>query len=187
MNNLLQFVANRTVLSQVLESEIIAKFKTIQVKKGEIILSEDRTARYLYFIESGMIHNFYYHDGRKISSWFYAENQFITAWSSFLSQTPSFEYIECLEDCVLQRISFHSYQELIASFPAFNNFARVLTEEILSFIDQFSKSWSFLSAQEKYQLLHQYFPEIELRVKLGMIASFLGISQETLSRIRAKK
>jgi hypothetical protein len=51
----------------------------------------------------------------------------------------------------------------------------------------YSKGYMFLSAKDKYQLLNEYFPNIELRVKLGQIASFLGISQETLSRIRAGK
>jgi hypothetical protein len=57
---------------------------------------------------------------------------------------------------------------------------------MLIFLDEFNKGWSFLSAKEKYQTLLFYFPDIELRVKLGYIASFLGISQETLSRLRAK-
>lgn len=83
-------------------------------------------------------------------------------------------------------ITYDKYQKLIADFPAFGNFARLLAEEALAFLDYFSKSWSFLSASEKYALLQQYFPNIEQRVKLGQIATFLGISQETLSRIRKK-
>jgi len=57
---------------------------------------------------------------------------------------------------------------------------------MLIFLDEFSKGWSFLSAKEKYQSLLSYFPDIELRVKLSYIASFLGISQETLSRLRTQ-
>ena len=150
-------------------------------------MKEQQRATYLYFIEKGLLHNYYLHQGRQVSSWFYLEHQFITAWSSFYGQTPSFETIECLEEVVLYRISYTHYQQLIADFPAFAHFARRLAEEMLTTIDVFSKSWSFLSAKEKYQLLQTYFPGIELRVKLGLIASFLGISQETLSRIRAGK
>ena len=100
---------------------------------------------------------------------------------------PSFEEIECLEDCILYQISYNNYQRLIADFPAFGNFARLLAEEMLAFLDEFSKGWSFLTAKEKYKLLLSYLPDIELRVKLGHIASFLGITQETLSRLRAQK
>ncbi|OHX64795.1 hypothetical protein NH26_22680 [Flammeovirga pacifica] len=150
-------------------------------------MSANQTAKYLYYIEKGALHNYYYHEGKQVSSWFYLEDQLITSWYSFYSQEPSFENIECLEDCTLYRISYSDYQLLIDEFPAFGNFARLLSEEMTAVLDYFSKSWSFLSAKEKYIMLDEYFPKIELRVKLGYIASFLGISQETLSRIRAGK
>ncbi|MEO0731690.1 MAG: Crp/Fnr family transcriptional regulator [Bacteroidota bacterium] len=186
MQSLLQYVSTRAYLSPTLQERILSSFEIVRVKKGDKILSDDRRARYLYFIEEGILHNYYYHDGRKISSWFYAEHFFVTAWYSFYTQKPSFEEIECLEDCVLYRISYVDYQALIADFPAFGNFARLLAEEMLAFIDEFAKAWSFMSAKEKYEMVQKHFPGIELRVKLGLIASFLGISQETLSRIRKR-
>lgn len=187
MQKLLEYISKRAFITPELQSRITTDFQQIETQKGDILLQEGNRARYLYFIEKGILHNYYYHDLRQVSSWFYCENQFITSWFSFYSQKPSFETIECLEDCILYRISYTDYQKLIADFSAFGNFARLLSEEILTLLDEFSKSWSFLSAKEKYQLLHRHFPQIELRVKLGLIASFLGISQETLSRIRAEK
>lgn len=187
MQTLLQHISKNTYIAPELQNRIITDFQEITPQKGDTILKEGNPARFLFFVEEGILHNYYYHDGRQISSWFYAENQFVTSWSSFYSQKPSFENIECLENCILYRISYTDFQKLIADFPAFGNFARLLVEEILTILDEFSKSWSFLSAKEKYELLHRYFPQIELRVKLGLIASFLGISQETLSRIRAGK
>lgn len=187
MQNLLQNIAARTYLSPEVKERITASFELVNLKKGEKLLSEHQRARYLYFVEKGLLHNYYHHDGRQISSWFYAENAFVTAWHSFYTQKPSYEGIECLEDCTLLRISHADYQTLIADFYTFGNFARLLAEEMLAFLDEFSKAWSFLSARDKYALLRQHFPSIELRVKLGLIASFLGISQETLSRIRAGK
>ncbi|WP_075343476.1 Crp/Fnr family transcriptional regulator [Tenacibaculum agarivorans] len=187
MENLLKYIAERAYISSDLRNEISSCFELVEAKKGDLLLKEGAVAHYLYFIEEGVLHNYYYHDGRQISSWFYTEEQFVTAWSGFYMQKPSSETIECLEDCTLYRITYKNYQKLIADFPSFGNFARLLAEEMLVFIDQFSMSWSFLSAKEKYELLKSYFPQIELRVKLGLIASFLGISQETLSRIRAEK
>ncbi|MEM9546445.1 MAG: Crp/Fnr family transcriptional regulator [Bacteroidota bacterium] len=187
MKNLLQNITTKTHLSVELAEEIKSRFKPIETAKGDKLLLQDRKADYLYFIEKGILHNYYFQDGRQVSSWFYREDQFITSWYSFYSQAPSFEEIECLEDCVLYRISYSNYQRLIADFPAFGNFARLLAEEMLSFLDHFSKGWAFLSAREKYQLLTEYFPDIEQRVKLGYIATFMGISQETLSRIRSKR
>ncbi|MCT4629104.1 Crp/Fnr family transcriptional regulator [Winogradskyella sp.] len=187
MQDLLLYISERAYVTPELKKAIFTAFQTIEVKKGDTILEEGQRAKYMYFVNKGILHNYYHHDGRQVSSWFYFENQFITAWSSFYSQKPSFETIECIEDCILFRVSYSDYQKLIADFPAFGNFTRLLAEEILVILDEFSKSWSFLSAKEKYQSLRSYFPQIELRVKLGLIASFLGISQETLSRIRAEK
>lgn len=187
MQNLLQSISKKAFINTELRKEIINKFQLVETKKGDYILEKNNRANYLYFIEKGVLHNYYYHEERQVSSWFYVENQFITAWHSFYTQKSSFESIECLEDCTLYKISYSDYQKLIADFPAFGNFARLLSEEILAIIDEFSKSWSFLSAKEKYELLQTNFPKIEQRVKLGLLASFMGISQETLSRIRKEK
>jgi CRP-like cAMP-binding protein len=187
MQRLLQYISTRGFIDTSLRERIHQDFKQIELQKGDKLLEQDQQCRNLYFIDQGVIHNYYYQDGRKVTSWFYTEDQFVTAWYSFYSQQTSFEEIECLEDCTLFAISFGKYQKLIADSPAFGNFARLLAEEGLSFLDYFSKGWSFLSAKEKYNILKTHFPKIEQRVKLGQIASFLGISQETLSRIRGKK
>ncbi len=187
MQSLLQYISTRCFIDPKLRERIEDYFNRTEIRKGDILLNHNKIAGKLWFIETGLIHNYYYHDGKQISSWFYPENQFVTSWYSFYLQKPGFEIIESLEDSVLYTINYQNYQKLIADFPAFGNFARLLAEDMLAFLDYFSKSWSFLSASEKYQLLQDYFPNIEQRVKLGQIASFLGISQETLSRIRSKK
>ncbi|WP_234859088.1 Crp/Fnr family transcriptional regulator [Aquimarina aquimarini] len=187
MQNLLQEISNRCFVNPELQQRITTDFEIFEIKKGNTLLEQGNKANHLYYIHKGVLHNFYYHAGKQTSSWFYAEDHFITSWYSFYAQKQSFESIEALEDCVLYRISYTKYQKLIADSPAFGNFARLLAEEMLSFLDEFSKGWSFLSAKEKYQVLQTYFPNVEQRIKLGFIASFLGISQETLSRIRAEK
>ncbi len=186
MQNLLQYISTRCFVNPELRQRVHHDFEKNEVPAGKILLEYNRVANKLYFVEQGLIHNYYYHDGKEVTSWFYSENQFATAWYSFYTQKSSFEEIRCLEESVLYVISYDKYQKLIADFPSYGNFARLLAEEMLSFLDYFSKSWSFLSAKEKYNLLQEYFPNIEQRVKLGQIASFLGISQETLSRIRSK-
>lgn len=185
MENLLREIGYRCFLSPDLQERIKSDFKRTEFKKGDQILTQGNKSNNLFFIESGVLHNYYYHGGKQVSSWIYFDNQFITSWYSFFTQKQSFESIECLEDAILYEISYENYQKLIREFPAFGNFARLLAEEILVFTEEFSKGWSFLSAKEKYHLLLSHYPNIELIVKLGYIASLLGISQETLSRLRA--
>ena len=139
MQKLFQNISTRAYLGPELKERIESSFEIVRIQKGDKILYENKHARYLYFIEKGILHNYYYHDGRQISSWFYAEKFFVTAWHSFYTQKPSYEEIECLENCVLYRISYADYQTLIADFPAFGNFARLLAEEMLAFLDEFFK------------------------------------------------
>lgn len=152
-----------------------------------MVLSDGQTCRKLYFLEKGTLRTFYYHMERDITSWFYKEGNLMSSWYSFYNQTPGFEYIETLEDTTLWAISYQKYQQLLQRSFEFQQFGRLLAEEQVAFIDYYSKGYMFLSAKEKYNLLIAHFPDIELRVKLGHIASYLGISQETLSRIRAGK
>ena len=187
MQTLLQYISTRCYVDTQLREKINTSFERIELSKDTCLLKQDQVAKKLYFVEQGVLHTYYYHDGKQITSWFYTEELFVTSWYSFYTQKPTFEEIVCLEDCVVYSISYDQYQKLIADSPAFGNFARLLGEESLAFLDYFSKAWSYLSAKEKYELLLEYLPNIEQRVKLGHIASFLGISQETLSRIRAKK
>ncbi|WP_196894952.1 Crp/Fnr family transcriptional regulator [Aureivirga marina] len=187
MENLLREIGKKCPINVELKERIQSDFKLVETKKKEILLEQGNIANHLYFIEKGVLHNYYFFKNKKVSSWFYAENRFVSSWYSFFSQKQSYEEIECLEDCVLYKISYQDYQKLIKDFPAFNNFARLLSEEIIVFFGEFSKGWAFLTAKEKYDLLLSYSPTIELRIKLGFIASFIGVSQETLSRIRAGK
>lgn len=187
MQSLLQQIAVSAFITPELKARIQQDFHLVKYKKGDLVLEEKSRANYLYFIQNGTLHNYYHYNGKQITSWFYLENQFVTSWHSFYGQKSSFESIECLEDCTLYQISYRDYQKIITDFPAFGNFARTLAEHILVTIDHISKNWSFLTAKEKYQIFQEYFPKLELKVKLGLISSFLGISQETLSRIRAKK
>lgn len=188
MEDVLKYLRLRTEVPSELDQAIQAKAVKEQLGKKEVIARANQVCRKLYFISSGCIRSYYYgKNDKQVSSWFYEEQQFVTCWSSFYSGQTSFEYLETVEDCELYSIDASDFQELIRNYPAFERFARLLVEEQLVFLDTYFKGYMFLSAKERYDLLLSYFPGIELRVGLGHIASFLGISIETLSRIRSHK
>ncbi|MEO1257527.1 MAG: Crp/Fnr family transcriptional regulator [Bacteroidota bacterium] len=162
-------------------------FQTTTFSKGDSLLKTGQYCRTLYYLESGTVRSFFLNDGKDITSWIYREDQFFTAWYSFLNQESSFENIEALETSVVQYISHENLQQLYKSDPAFEKIGRLIVEEQFAFLDLYSKGYSFMTAKEKYDLFLSYFPDITLRVNLGHLASLLGISQETLSRIRKKK
>lgn len=180
-------IATRISIPPTVMEAILDKFETKTLKKGAYLLQSGATCKYLYFIEKGCARTYAESPEREITSWFYPEDHFVTSWYSFLQQQPSFEYVQMLEESVVRMISYESLQELYRSYPEAERMGRLIMEEQLSFIDYFSRGYLFLTAKERYELLLSYFPEAPLRVKLGHIASFLGITQETLSRIRSQK
>lgn len=187
MTDLIENISSRIQVSDELKTAILGYFKREKVEKNTVLLRENAFCRRIYFLEEGTVRTYYHHDQKEISSWFYQEGMFFSSWYSFYQQQPSYEYIETLEDCVIHSIDYLNFQKLLNESHDFERFGRILAEEQTAFVDLYSKGYMFYSAKERYQLLLDYFPNVELKVKLGHIASFLGISQETLSRIRAGK
>ena len=187
MNKLIQYIQAKVHLDDALKNLLEEFFHYQEIEKNTLLLEENKYARRLYFIEEGLVRTFYYEKGKDISSWFYQEGQFITSWYSFYNQKVSFEYIETLENCKMYVIDYFSYQKLLKEHPKFDRFGRLLAEEQLSFLEYYSKGYMFMSAKEKYDWLLSFFPDVTQRVNLGHIASLLGISQETLSRIRKER
>lgn len=186
MEKLLEHFKTKIRVSEDLKTALEKHFEYEKIEKDQYLLKEKQYCRRLYFLESGTVRTFYYDKGKDITSWFYRENQFFSSWYSFYNQEQSFEYIIAVENSSLYSIEYSNYQKLLQSFPKFERFGRLLAEEQTAFIDFYSKGYLFMSAKEKYDLLHTFFPDITMRVNLGHIASFLGITQETLSRIRRK-
>lgn len=187
MSTLLNYIGNYTRVSTELAKDLQEVVETDGYSKGHLLLNEGRVCYRLYFLVKGTARTFYYQDGKDLTSWIYPEQIPFTSWSSFLSREPSFEYIEILEDAIVESISSDQLGSLYEKYPKFERFGRRLVEEQLRFLDQFYKGYMFMTAREKYDLLNAFFPDVTLRVNLGHIASFLGVSQETLSRIRRKK
>ncbi len=187
MDKLLQNIKDKIKIATELENAIEAAFTYEAIAKNTLLLREGQYCRKLYFLSKGTVRTYYFHKDKDTTSWFYRENQFLSSWYSFYTQEASYENIEAVEDCEVYWITYDNYQKLFIDYPKFERFGRLLAEEQSAFIDAFSKGYMFMSAKERYDSLLAVFPDISLRVNLGHIASFLGISQETLSRIRSKK
>ncbi|WP_296386836.1 Crp/Fnr family transcriptional regulator [Winogradskyella sp.] len=186
MNEFINFIKKYINLSQDAENEITNLILTEEVPKGYNLLKEGKTCERLYYILKGTVRTYHYQNGKDITYWIYPENSMITSWHSYILRKPSSEYIETTEDSILISISYNQWQELYLKHPKLERFGRLILEEQMALIDDFFKGYYFLSAKEKYTLLTTAFPSITQRANLGHIASMLGISQETLSRIRGK-
>lgn len=174
-------------MSQEFENSLKNSLTRETIPKKQLILKEGQTAQYMYFVEKGCLRGYYLKDGNEINSWFMKEGDFVISIVSFYTQTPSEEMIETLEDCVLWSIPHQKLNELYLQYPGFNIVGRLLTERYYVLSEQRTQNLRKKTADERYRQLVTSFPDISNRVPLKFIASYLGISFETLSRLRAKK
>lgn len=186
MEEFIKYIKQYINLSIEAEKDIFNLALLENASKGHLLLKEGKTCERLYFIEKGTVRTYHYQDAKDITYWIYPENSMITSWHSYILRKPASEYIETTEDSILISLSYNQWQELYLKYPILERFGRLILEEQMALIDDFFKGYYFLSAKEKYALLTSAFPTITQRANLGHIASMLGISQETLSRIRGK-
>jgi CRP-like cAMP-binding protein len=173
-------------ISKPLEDEINSILNKISFKKGETVINLDGRCDNLYFIEKGFLRGYYFDEEKEITNWFAQESEFATCFYSFISNKPSFEIIQALEDCELVQLSYSSLQNLYSKFPETERIGRIITENYYIKLEERILNLQFKTAKERYQKLSATKALILQRASLGQIASYLGITQETLSRIRAE-
>jgi CRP-like cAMP-binding protein len=172
-------------LSPRLKAYILSILVRKTYRKKDIILQEGTTARYIYFIEKGLVRSLKYKRGRQRTGWFMKENDFFVSVRSFFSQTPSVETIEAVEDCILYCISFKQLEEAYREFPEFNLHGRV----ILQYYYQLSEKRNDMREQpaiDRLEFLMNDQPELVGRVRDKELASYLGMAPETFSAQKGK-
>ena len=165
----------------------LEKRLTIQhLKKGELLTRQGEIARHVSFINSGLLRMFYLVDGKEICTGFISEGEYISQYDSFLLQQPSAGSIDALEDAELINLSYSDMQELYQLHPVFQTFGRLIAEKLYIMVTMQTTSLLTLTPEERYQSVLQYQPFVIRRVPQYMIASFIGITPEHLSRLRRK-
>ncbi|WP_321345070.1 Crp/Fnr family transcriptional regulator [uncultured Draconibacterium sp.] len=153
--------------------------------KNQHLLEYGQRCHKLWYLKSGMIRRYCIQDGKEITLWLYTENEIFTELQSFSRLVPSKEYIQACENSEVISISRNDYLNLRQN-PEMWQFCVLLIENMFVDINQHMRNMHTKDARAKYEYLRDNAPEIIKRAKLGHIASMLGISQETLSRIRKR-
>ncbi len=181
----LKTVAN---LSHQTDEAISAIFRRDEYPKGHNLYRQGEICQHIYYIETGLARVYYIaENGKEITQWFFADNNFLTAVDSFYHHKPTLVYCELLEDSVIYSLKYSEMEAMLNENHEMARFAFHAVYELAKKLAEYMIAMKFQSAEEKYNALMKEYPKIFQRAKLGYIASFLGITQETLSRIRAGK
>jgi len=166
---------------------VIEAFEPVSVDRGEHILRAGEVCRYVYFIVKGVIQVYVINqNGNESTREFYLEDYWVTDIYGFKNQVKSGEFMKALEDCLLLRIHFERFQVLTSEVPEFGRIYRDLLE--LSYNNTVYRVNTFTSmeARERIIWLHENKPRLMARISSKLIASYLGITPETYTRLKSK-
>jgi CRP-like cAMP-binding protein len=175
---------------QVLDKETLAVLQNISTdkkyKKGDLLLQQNEICSKSYLIISGIARKYYLNDGKEITTELYFENDLAVSFDSYTLQQPSREYIEALTDVTVSITHYQEFQNAKRRYPKLLTLDLMLAEYYAMWVENRLFQFHTLTAAERYSEILNKSPKIVQTVPLTIIASYLGITLETLSRIRAK-
>lgn len=186
MENFLNHVKSRYSLSDHSFHEFSKICRIQSLKKDDFVLKEYSVCQDIYFVSKGLLRIFYYKEDKDISEWFAFENTFCFSIVSYFQSSPSKLIIQCLEDSDVVFIAREGLDNLRNfNFEIANMAYKLVSGSLIASQDRMA-SIQFETALTRYQNLILQHKDFLQRIPLNFIASFLGISAETLSRIRAQ-
>ncbi|WP_420321370.1 Crp/Fnr family transcriptional regulator [Flagellimonas sp.] len=165
-------------------SEIFDRMEKLKFPKNHLLHSQGKICEHIYLVEKGIARTFFYKEGKDITVHIASEGELITAIDSIISLKKSRYNVELLEESEIYCITYAELQSLLEKHPYYEKYMRMILEQLYAEGANRIEEFLFYSAKERYQNLMELNPSILNRVNLGYIASYLGMTQETLSRIR---
>jgi len=187
MNNfsLVTFIKNAAALTNESASLLAEQFENRELQKGKLLIKIGKVADEYMFLESGFIRSYLFDtEGNEITIDFYSSHQLVFEVASFFQRVPSQENFEAMSDCTGQVLTYEKLNKLFHALPEFREFGRAIL--VKGFIAFKLRTLSLINktAEERYRLLMESKPEIFHHAQLKHIASYLGITDTSLSRIR---
>lgn len=173
-------------LPEVVIQDILSSITKLSLPKRTILLKPGQICDNFYFIDKGLARQFYINEGKEYTTDIFIDGEFLVEFASFTFRNPSFQSIELLEDTVLYSMSYEDLQRLYSTYPIMERIGRLIAEHHYRSLSAHTYMLKFSTTAERYEQLFEKKIEIIRRAPLGVIASYLGMSIENLSRIRRK-
>lgn len=184
-NNFKQFIRQITPISDKEFDETVILFKEIHLEKGDYFVKQGNICRQIAFINKGTLRMFYLNNkAKETTSCFCLENNLTTSYKSFIQQQPSRLSIKALELTELLAINYENLQKLYDTSVVWQKIGRVFAEREFIVMEQYASVLNNETAKEKYLRLLKEQPTVLQKANIEDIASLLGITRRTLSRIR---
>ncbi|HLP13447.1 MAG TPA: Crp/Fnr family transcriptional regulator [Flavobacteriales bacterium] len=165
---------------------IIAAFHPRVVKKNQVLLSAGEVCNEFYFVNKGCLRTYFItKQGHEKTRYIILDPSIGTAFTSFISQKPSFEYVDAIEKTELLVIKHTDFYRLAKEIPQWKDFYIKILEMAYSFQNTKIETLVTLTAKQRYDLLYKENPKLVKRLSNKMLASYLDITQETLSRLKS--
>lgn len=165
---------------------IAAYFKPHVLKKGEFYTEQGKSCRQISFVQQGYVRTFLHTDKQEVTQWIGPPGYFITDLSAFMFGLPCRWNIQALTDCEMMGIDRETYDRMGEEVPAWNKVDRLFTARCFIMMEDRMLGQLFMTAEERFVALFQSQPDLFNHVPLQYIASMLGMTPETLSRLRKK-
>lgn len=166
--------------------QIMSHFKPMSLPAGEYFVDEGLVCNHIGFITRGFVRSFYEINDVEVTTMINTKHNIVTAHTSFTLQRPSMQYIQAITDSELLVLTHDSMEQLYRDFPKWERLGRLITERVYGYVESRVVDYLSLSPEDRYRKLLQENATLLKKVPLRYVASMLGITPETLSRIRNK-
>lgn len=188
MEDLLELFESIHPISANLKEQYTKILKFRHLKKGEHLFKAGQPIDYIFYVHNGLLRCYYTNiNGKEVSIRFIKEHEVVTMIANYFNKRVGYESIHALEDTELYYITYKDHDQLLKEYPEYNVIVRVLLERFFgTLIPRFYMS-NLPQAKQRYAFLLNYQPDFVGRVPLKYLASYLGIAETSLSRIRKQK